>query len=122
LFGRTPVEMAHIDMWIRRIELVLMMPVGAVWVHTHPFTAAVVPERFEDYGESNRPRAVEAMRMCDEALQKAQHIAGDAFSAADIMLLSVIDFAGFIGIPVPDEMTHLKDWHARASARPSATA
>jgi glutathione S-transferase len=122
LFGTHPAGMARIDMWIRRVEQVLGAAVGAVWVHTHPLTAAVVPERFTDYGESNRPKAIAGMAMCDETLAKTAYIAGDDYSAADIMLLATIDFAGFIGIPVPDDMLHLKDWHKRVSARPSAAA
>jgi glutathione S-transferase len=122
LFGTSPVEIANIDMWIRRTELVLGATVSAIWVHTHPLTATIVPERFEDYGESHRPKVTAAMAMCDEALAKAAHIAGDNFSAADIMLLSTIDFAGFIGLPIPEDMAHLRDWHARVSARPSAQA
>jgi glutathione S-transferase len=122
LFGTTPVESAYIDMWIRRAEFMLFMPVGAVWVHTHPLTAAVVPERFTDYGESNRPRAIAGMKMCDEALTRTAYLASDAFSAADIILLSIIDFAQFIGIAIPEEMDHLRDWHGRVSARASAAA
>jgi glutathione S-transferase len=122
LFGSTPVEIAIFDMWIRRVEMVLMQPVGAIWVNCHPFTAKVVPERFPDYGESNRPKVIAAMTMCDEALAKTPFIAGDVFSAADIILLTVIDFADFIGMPMPDTVLHLRDWHARVSARPSATA
>jgi glutathione S-transferase len=122
LFGTGPVDIARIDMWIRRVETVLGLAVGAVWVHTHPLTAAVVPERFADYGESNRPKAIAGMAMCDEALAKTAYIAGDDYSAADIVLLTTIDFAGFIGIPIPDDMMHLKDWHTRVSARPSAAA
>jgi glutathione S-transferase len=122
LFGTTPVQQAHIDMWIRRVEFVLLMPVGAVWVHSHPLTAKVVPERFPDYGESNRPRAIAGMKMCDEAVASTAYLAGDAFTMADIVLLSVIDFAQFIGIAIPEEMVHLRDWHGRVSARASAAA
>jgi glutathione S-transferase len=122
LFGTAAVEQAQIDMWIRRVEFALFMPVGAVWAHTHPLTAAVVPERFTEYGESNRPRAIAGMKMCDEALAQPGYLAGDAFSAADIILLSVIDFAQFIGIAIPDDMVHLRDWHGRVSARASAAA
>jgi glutathione S-transferase len=122
LFGTSPVEIANIDMWIRRTELVLGASVSAIWVHTHPLTAKIVPERFEDYGESRRPKVSAAMEMCDEALAKTAYIAGDNFSAADIMLLSIIDFAGFIGLPIPEDMAHLRDWHSRMSARPSAQA
>ena len=41
LFGTTAREIAEIEMWCRRVEMILMPPVGAVWVHTHPFTAAL---------------------------------------------------------------------------------
>jgi glutathione S-transferase len=122
LFGTTPIGAAQIDMWIRRVEFVLMMPVSAVWAHTHPLTAAVVPERFTEYGESNRPRVLAGMAMCNETLAITVYLAGDAFTAADIMLLSVIDFAQFIGIAIPEEMVHLQDWHGRVSARASAAA
>jgi glutathione S-transferase len=122
LFGATPVEIATIDMWIRRIELVLMAPVGAIWVNNHPFTAKVVPERFPDYGESCRPKVEAAMGMCDDALAATPFIAGNAYSIADIILLTTVDFAAFVGLPMPDTMTHLRDWHARVSARSSAAA
>ena len=41
LFGRDPREQALVEMWSRRVEMILMPPVGAVWVHTHAFTAAL---------------------------------------------------------------------------------
>ena len=41
---------------------------------------------------------------------------------ADICLLSTVDFAGWIGLPLEDEFENLKAWHARATARPSADA
>jgi glutathione S-transferase len=122
LFGSDAREIATIDMWIRRIELELGSAVFAIWVHTHPFTAKIVPERFVDYGESNRPKAAHAMAAFDGALAQSAYIAGTQFSAADIMLLTIVDFAGFIGLPIPEKMQHLRDWHERISARPSAHA
>ncbi|MEQ9519078.1 MAG: glutathione binding-like protein [Parvibaculum sp.] len=47
-------------------------------------------------------------------------MAGDKFSVADITALGVIDFATFVGIPIPETATNLLAWHARVSARPSA--
>ncbi|RZL75004.1 MAG: glutathione S-transferase, partial [Sphingomonas sp.] len=41
---------------------------------------------------------------------------------ADIVLLTTIDFAKFVGVAMPDDLEHLRAWHARASARPSAQA
>jgi glutathione S-transferase len=122
LFGADPLSIAEIDMWIRRIELTLMMPIGQVWMHTHPFTARVVNPQYTEYGESNRPRAVDAMRRMDKALADQPFVAGDAFSMADIVLLTTIDFAGFIGVPMPDKTPALAGWHARVSSRPSASA
>lgn len=122
LFGSTALEIGTTEMWIRRIELVVMAPVGAVWVHTHPFTARLPIQHFPEYGEAQRSRALDAFKFCDDALGETPFIAGETYSMADIVLLSVIDFAGFIGIPLPDELRRLDDWHRRVTARPSASA
>ena len=55
LFGTTPLEIAQIEMWSRRVEMILMAPVGAVWVNTHAFTAALTGRNAEG-GVANRPR------------------------------------------------------------------
>lgn len=122
LFGRGPKGVAEVDMWIRRVELRLMSPVGMVWAHTHPFTARVVKPQYTEYGESNRPRALAAMAEIDAALANRPWLAGKDFSMADIVLLSVVDFAEWIGLKMPAELAALRTWHERASARPSAAA
>jgi len=65
---------------------------------------------------------VAVMHEFDTALADRQWLAGKNFSMADIVLLTTIDFAAFIEMGVPDDMPHLANWHARASARPSAAA
>lgn len=122
LFGTNPPSIGAIDMWIRRVEMTLMMPVGNVWVHTHPLTAGVVKPQYTEFGESNRPRALLAMQRFDRTLADTPFVAGDAYTMADIILLTTIDFASFIGVKMPDNLPHLADWHARISARPSARA
>lgn len=121
LFGRDPREQALVEMWSRRVEMILMPPVGAVWVHTHPFTARL-PGRNADWGESNRPRAEEALRFFNAALDGREFLAADDYTIADILLLTTVDFAGFIGIGMSDDLASLRAWHARVSARPSAAA
>ena len=121
LFGGTPLEIAEIEMWNRRVEMILMLPVGAVWVHTHRFTAAL-PGRNTEWGEANRPRVEEAMRFFDSSLDGREFLAGSAFSAADILLLTTLDFALFVGLEIPEDCASLREWHARVSARPSASA
>ena len=121
LFGTTAREIAEIEMWNRRVEMILMPAIAAVWVHTHPFTAAL-PGRNVEWGESNRPRVVEGMRFFDGSLEGREYLAGSSFSAADILLLTTVDFAKFIGLDMPSECANLLRWHERVSARPSASA
>jgi glutathione S-transferase len=122
LFGTNAVEIATIEMWIRRSELALGVPVRSYWINVHPYTAQVVPERFEDFGKAAVPHAMAAMAIFDAALAESPFLAGDQISMADIALLSTVDFAAFIGLAIPDELTHLRHWHSAMSARPSATA
>lgn len=121
LFGRDAREQALVEMWSRRVEMILMPPVGAVWVHTHPFTARL-PGRNAEWGEANRPRVDEALRFFDASLAGREFLAADHFTNADILLLTTVDFAGFVGMPVPEDLASLRAWHARVSARPSAAA
>jgi glutathione S-transferase len=121
LFGTTPLEIATIDIWIRRVEWQLMSPIGQIWRHAHPYTAALLTQ-YKDFGESNRAHADRAYHWLDREMADKAFIAGDSFSAADIMALSIVDFGTFIGTPIPDDCGHLKAWHERVSARPSAVA
>ncbi len=121
MFGTTPKEIAAIEMWSRRVEMILMPAVGAVWVHTHAFTAAL-PGRNAEWGEANRPRVADAFRFFDESLKDFEYLAGPDFSVADILLLTTADFAGFVGCGMPDDCENLRGWHERVSARPSAKA
>ncbi|OHB27837.1 MAG: glutathione S-transferase [Phenylobacterium sp. RIFCSPHIGHO2_01_FULL_69_31] len=121
LFGTTPVEQALIDMWIRRIEFTVMSPVGNYWRHAHKFTAALLTQ-YKDFGESNAETYKGAQKWLDRELGGKAFVAGDTYSMADICLLSTVDFATWIGLPLEDEFSNLKAWHARVSTRPSAGA
>ncbi|HEY2481900.1 MAG TPA: glutathione S-transferase family protein [Caulobacteraceae bacterium] len=121
LFGATAVEKALIDMWVRRIEFVLMTPVGAFWRHAHPFTAALITQ-YKDFGESNRQAYLAAQRWLDHELNGRLFVAGDAYSMADICALSTVDFASWIGLELDPALTRLAAWRERVSARPSARA
>ncbi len=121
LFGTTPVEKALVDTWIRRIEFTVMMPVGNFWRHAHPRTAALLTQ-FKDFGESNKDTYRGAQKWLDRELAGKDFIAGDRYTMADICLLSTVDFAEWIGLPMDPEFTHLKAWHDRVTARASAAA
>ena len=121
LFGTGPKEQALVEMWCRRVEMILMPPVGAVWVHTHKFTERL-PGRNAEWGEANRPRVLDAMRYFDGAMAEGEFLASESYTIADILLLTTLDFAGFVGMAMPEDLAALHQWHARVSARPSAAA
>jgi glutathione S-transferase len=122
LFGHGAHNIAEVDMWTRRVELRLMTPLSLVWQHTHPWTARIVKPQYTEFGETQRPRVRSAMAEFDAALAGIEWLDGVRYTIADIVLLTTIDFAAFVGIPIPDELGHLRAWHDRASARPSAQA
>ena len=122
LFGHGALNEAQVEMWTRRVELRLMNPLAMVWAHTHPFTARVVKPQYTEFGESQRPRVLHAMRELDRALDGREWLVGERYTMADIVLLTTVDFAGFVGVAMPAELTNLIAWHDRATARPSAHA
>lgn len=121
MFGTTAVERALVDQWIRRVEFTVMTPVGMYWRHAHPRTAALLTQ-FKDFGESNAETYKGAQKYLDRELEGHQFVVGDTYTMADICLLSTVDFAEWIGLPMDPEFTHLKAWHDRVTARPSANA
>ena len=121
LFGTRPLEVAKIDMAIRRIEFQLMKPVGMFWRHAHPYTAKLLTQ-FKDFGESNRESVARVMTWLDQELEGRAFMAGDIYSMADIAALTTVDFATWIGLPMPKGLERLSRWHAEVSARPSAEA
>jgi len=123
LFGRNPLERAQTEMWIRRAEFRLWNPMGQVWINADPRTAAVNPNQFKDYGEHSKKIVANAMRWIDRELSDGREFLVDSYySMADIVLLCGVDFAKFVNMEMPDDAPHLKAWHARVSARPSANA
>jgi glutathione S-transferase len=123
MFGRDPFDAAMVEMWIRRAEFRLWNPMGQVWINADPRTAIVNPNQFKDYGEHSKKVLANAMKWIDRELGDGREfLAGAHYTMADIVLLCGIDFAKFIHQDMPDDAPHLRAWHARVSARPSARA
>lgn len=122
LFGRTPVEIATIDMWLRRVELIVMSSVGMVWINDHPLTASMF-EQNKPAADMGRARAAMGYKLLDEQLADNTFIAGNEYSVVDAVGLATLDFAvDLVGVPYREELVNLKRWHQRVSARPSAGA
>jgi len=109
-------------MLTRRVEFQIGTPASMFWRHAHPFTARVVVPQYKDFGESNRAHYERGLGWADKELTGRHFLAGADYTIADICLLSMVDFADWIGLKVPDNLANLRAWHARVSERPSAKA
>jgi glutathione S-transferase len=123
LFGRNAKEQGVVDMWIRRIELGFGMQAGMVWIHGSPLTKAVVKNQIPEMAEAARAGAHNSFALLDSALGERPFFAGDAYTMADVVALSMFDFASeFIALSPAPDAKNLARWHASVSSRPSAAA
>jgi len=123
LFGKGPEETARIEMWSRRVELKGMQAVGQVWIHGSPLTRRANPNQIAEAAELNRKLAHRFYDFLDASLAKTPCIAGDSFTIADILALTVIDFAArLVELPYDAGLSNLAAWHARVNERPSVRA
>lgn len=120
LMGRDALEIARIEMWRRRMELEIALPIMLCFRNTHEYFSGRYPQ-FPDYGEVCEKQARKRMQWLDGELAGRSYIAGDDYTIADITALIGIDFGRMVNIR-PDELPNLKRWHEAVSARPSAGA
>jgi glutathione S-transferase len=122
LFGRDALEGALIEMWNRRVEFHLYMPVSTVFQHLHPAMKAMVDPQVSAWGEANKPRIFDFLRLLDGELKSRPYVAGPELTIADITTLVAVDFMKVSKLTVPGELVDLRRWYALVSARPSASA
>jgi glutathione S-transferase len=123
LFGRSPAEQGRVEMWIRRIELNFMVPVGMVWIHGSPLTKSVMKHQIAEVAEQNRTVVNRYYDFLDRHLADHAFLVGERYSMADIVALCTLDFAARLnGLPHSAEQKQLSRWYRDVSERPSATA
>lgn len=122
LFGVGAKDTALVEMWNRRAENNLFANVAAVFRHLHPSMKELEVPQVSAWGEANKPRVIDFLRLLDGELGKREFVAGDRFSVADITALVSVDFMKPAKLALPEELANVKRWHATVSARPSAGA
>jgi glutathione S-transferase len=122
LFGSGAIEAALVEMWNRRAEFNLYLPVSNVFRHLHPGAKSLEDPQVAEWGEANKPRVFEFLQFLDGELKSRPYVAGAHYTVADITTMVAVDFMRVSKLAVPDELTNLKRWHQTVSARPSATA
>lgn len=122
LMGIDALDKAIVEMWSRRMELHLLMPVGHAFRHLHPAMKEWEVPQVAEWGEANKPKVIETLNWLDGELADREFIAGERFSVADITAMISIDFMKPARIKVPENCENLLRWYKAVSSRPSARA
>ena len=121
LMGTDPQDKAVVEMWQRRAELEVAIPIMQVFQHTHEFFKGRI-DQIPDFGESRRKHGLGRLAWLDRELADREYIAGDRYTIADITALIGVDFGRVSGIKIADDQKNLARWHEAVSSRPSAKA
>jgi glutathione S-transferase len=117
LFGESTEEQAIIEMWSRRVELNVMMPVAQAFRNITGFfkdRETVVPE----WGEVSAEAARGSVALVNEHLATSTYLAGDRYSIADMTLAITLTFAKNVGQDLLGA-EHISRWYALVTARPA---
>ena len=119
LFGADALEQALVEMWQRRVEFGLLLPVAFAFRHMHPGAAHLEKPQVAEWGEVNKPRARAFMELLDRELSGRDFVAGPHFTIADITAIVAMQFTKPARIDPPDNLVALSAWRDRVAARPS---
>ncbi|RWM10017.1 MAG: glutathione S-transferase [Mesorhizobium sp.] len=122
LFGTGALGKATVEMWQRRMEFNLLSCVAAAFRHIHPAMKDWEVPQIPEWGEANKPKAIEFLYLLDRELADREFAASDAYSVADITGMIAIDFMKPARIKVPEDCTNVLRWYGALTSRPSATA
>ena len=121
LMGVDPSDAAVVEMWQRRMEFEVAIPIMQCFQNTHDYFKGRITQ-VPDYGEVCRATALERLAWLDQVLGEREFVAGERYSIADITLLVGIDFGRVVRLRIPPEHKDLTRWHEAVSSRPSAQA
>ena len=128
LLGATSLERAQVSMWNAKVEqLGLLSMMDAFRNSAKGMVGRALPgpesyEQIPELAERGRQRVLQFFSRLDDQLADNEFVAGDRFSIADISALVLVDFAGWVKLPVPEGAQHLSRWYAEVAKRPSAAA
>jgi glutathione S-transferase len=112
-------DQALVEMWNRRVELGLLLPVFHVFRHTHPAMKTLENPQIPQWARANRPRIERMLDLLDQRLAHAAHVAGENLSVADITAFVAMDFMRVLRLSPDGERAHLKRWLKHMRARPA---
>lgn len=121
LMGRTPREVADVEMWTLRMDHELSQMIALAFVHSSDFYRGRI-EQIPEVADWARGRAIETMTWLDRELAGRRHIAGENYTIADIVAQCACVLGKAVGLRIAPDMTNLSRWFAEVTARPTARA
>lgn len=119
LMGVNGLDIAIVEMWQRRLELELFLPIAFAFRHLHPMAAALEGNQVSEWGEQSKIHATTSMKRLDRELADRQFFAGDRFTVADITAITALQFLKPARIEMPENLNNLNRWFAEVMERPS---
>ncbi len=77
-------------------------------------------EQIPELAERGKQRAQRFLDNLDAMIGDKPFVAGDNYSIADIDLLIMVDFAGWLKMALPEGAANARRWYEAVSSRPSA--
>jgi glutathione S-transferase len=128
LLGTGAEGKAVVDMWNRRVEQEGLQAVAEAFRNGHPAfgnRALPGPHNYAQIGElaeRGQLRYTHFLQMLDARLGETEHVAGDAFTIADISAMVAVDFAAAVKVGSIEGYGNIERWYQAVSGRPSAGA
>ncbi len=122
LMGTDGLEQAQIEMWQRKMEFELFLPMAHTFRHTHPIAAPLEKKQCKDWGERQREIATRRIRILDGELAERPFVAGERFTIADITAFIAFTNFKFVGFEIGPEQENVLRWFREVKKRPSASA
>ena len=125
LLGTTPLEKAAVASWNARVEFEGFMAIAEGFRNSSPamanraLTGPVDYAQIPELAERGKARLLAFIDTLDAQLASQEHVAGDAFSLADITAVVAVDFARILKVKPVESHAHIARWRATMAARPS---
>jgi glutathione S-transferase len=117
LFGRDPLEAARIEMWTRRMEILICGPIADFGHHAFPLFKDRL-EQIPAYAESQLRLQDKRWAWLDKELSDGRtFIVDDEFSIADIAGMTALLVSDFAQHPVPETLAHVQRWESAMRGR-----
>jgi len=121
LMGVDAKDRAVVEMWNRRMELVLFAHIARYFQHTSEIFKTRI-KQIAEVAEVAREASLAQMRMIDGLIAGRRFIAGERYTIADITAMVALGLGAVVGLTVDPGLANLTRWYGEVSARPSARA